>query len=385
MKVIHFITDDKFLNAAIKLFEEIHELDNRYINIVFDKDVPFEYISSDKVERINISNIHDIISNPVCDVIVLHNLSSLPCEYIKQINEKIKVVWLSWGFDIYNNKKPQFPLVPLKNQIKPHTISPRYRIRILNEGRRLFFKNLKNYDAKGRQDFIDAVHRVDYYSGVFPIEYDLLKKNSFFRAKQISFSYPFEKETINKEDLYKNILPKGNTIQIGNSGTILANHGNTFWKLQKLDIQNRNIFVPLSYGGDSLYRSTVYQKGQKTFRDNFIPLTSFIELDKYVALTESVSIAIYNAARQIAVGNILLNLWNGAKVFFPKDSINYKHFKSMGYNVFTIEDDLTQNEIDTLLLEEKIIENRKIILKNHSFESIKEKTINSFRQIANDI
>ena len=193
MKVIHFITDDKFLNAAIKLFEEIHELDNRYINIVFDKDIPFEYISSDKVERINISNIHDIISNPVCDVIVLHNLSSLPCEYIKQINEKIKVVWLSWGFDIYNNKKPQFPLVPLKNQIKPHTISPRYRIRILNEGRRLFFKNLKHYDAKGRQDFIDAVHRVDYYSGVLTVE-DIYESiaSSYGANQQYEMSIKYE-------------------------------------------------------------------------------------------------------------------------------------------------------------------------------------------------
>lgn len=385
MKVIHFVTDEKFINWTIDLFEEINELENRYINIVFDKDEPFEYISSDKVERINIANVHDIITNPVCDVIVLHNLSSLPCEHIKQINEKIKVVWLSWGFDIYNNKKPQFPLVPLKNQIKPHTISPRYRIRLLNEGMRLFFKNLKNKDPQGRQDFIDAVHRVDYFSGVFPIEYDLLKRNSFFRAKQTLFSYPFEKSTFNKEDLCNDTLPKGNTIQISNSGTLLANHGNSFWRLKKFNIHDRKIFAPISYGGDRLYRSTVYHQGRKLFKDNFIPLTSFIELEKYVALTESVSVAIYNSTRQTAVGNILLNLWNGAKVFFPKDSINYKHFKSTGYHVFSIEDDLSQKEIDTLLSKEEIADNRKKVFENHSFEAIKEKTINSFRQIANDI
>ena len=115
MKVIHFITDEKFLNSTIELFEEIEELDNRYINIIFDEDKPYQFLTSDKVEKINISDVHNIITNPsVCDVIVIHNLISLPCEHIMNIDKKIKVVWFSWGFDIYNNEKPQFPLISLK-------------------------------------------------------------------------------------------------------------------------------------------------------------------------------------------------------------------------------------------------------------------------------
>ena len=91
MKVIHFITDEKFLNSTIELFEEIEELDNRYINIIFDEDKPYQFITSDKVEKINISDVHNIITNPsVCDVIVIHNLSSLPCEQIMNIDKKIK-------------------------------------------------------------------------------------------------------------------------------------------------------------------------------------------------------------------------------------------------------------------------------------------------------
>lgn len=386
MKVIHFITDDKFLDSAIELFEDIEELDNRYINIIFDKDEPFQYITSDQVERKQISDIYEMITNPdLCDVIVLHNLASLPCQLIKEVNAKIKVVWFSWGFDIYQNKKPQFPLIPLKHQIKPKTISLRYRLRLLNEGRRTYFKRLKVKDSHGRQDFIDAIHRIDYYSGVFPIEWDYLKKNSFFRAKQISFSYPFEKDTLKEKDLFNDLYPKGTAIQIGNSGNVLDNHRNTLWILHNLNLSNRKIFVPFSYGGNHLYQMTVCKMGKKYFGNNLILLTRFIELKKYLTLIESISISIYNTQRQIAVGNILLNLWNGAKVFLPENSINYKHFKSMGYYVFSIEKDLTQNEIDTLLPEEHIIENRKKILKYHSFEAIKEKTINSFRQIANDI
>ncbi|MBQ1701407.1 MAG: hypothetical protein II023_06025 [Prevotella sp.] len=188
MKVIHFITDEKFLNLAIELFEEIEELDNRYINIIYDEDRPFQFITSDKVEKINISDIHDIITDPsVCDVIVIHNLSSLPCEQIMNIDKKIKVVWFSWGFDIYANQYPQFKLVKLKNRLKPKTISIRYRLRMINERRRLFISQLLNKKEKERNDFRSAISRIDYYSGVYPIEYDLLKKNSFFRAKKNIF------------------------------------------------------------------------------------------------------------------------------------------------------------------------------------------------------
>jgi len=125
--------------------------------------------------------------------------------------------------------------------------------------------------------------------------------------------------------------------------------------------------------------------GKRLFGDNFIPITAFMEYDKYVALTESVSVAIHNTVRQIAVGNIYINLWNGAKVFLPEDSINYKFFTKAGFHVFSIEKDLNQEEIDTPLSQEEIISNRKLIFQYNTYKMAKEKTINSFRQIANDI
>lgn len=382
MKVIHFITDEKFLNLAIELFEEIEELDNRYINIIYNEDRPFQFITSDKVEKINISDIHDIITDPsVCDVIVIHNLSSLPCEQIMNIDKKIKVVWFSWGFDIYANQYPQFKLVKLKNRLKPKTISLRYRLRMINERRRLFISQLLNKKEKERNDFRSAISRIDYYSGVYPIEYDLLKKNSFFRAKQIFYNYPTKKGLFSKSKIKDDIKPKGNSILIGNSGTKLGNHGNVFWRLSKINLQNRKVIVPLSYAGDSLYRSIVQKKGVEIFGENFVPLTSFIQLEKYIDLMESVSIAIHNIEQQAAVGNILVNIWNGTKVFLPESSLNYQFFKSLGFHIFTIENDLNQTEIDTVLSDSDIIDNRNKIIQHFSFESIRNKVRNSFLTI----
>ena len=92
----------------------------------------------------------------------------------------------------------------------------------------------------------------------------------------------------------------------------------------------------------------------------------------------SISIAIYNIERQSAIGNIKMNLWNGAKVFLPEKSMNLKYFKELGVHVFSIEKDLNQQNLDKVLTWEQIIENRRILLKVSSYERIKEKIATCF-------
>ena len=52
---------------------------------------------------------------------------------------------------------------------------------------------------------------------------------------------------------------------IGNSGDPTNNHLDVFDFLKKHDIGNRNIYVPLSYGGSKRYREVVKDVGVRTF------------------------------------------------------------------------------------------------------------------------
>ena len=162
MKVIHFITlDEKHITEMIHFFEDIEEMNNRFIYFQNNKNDTSLIHTSNKYEVINISQIIEIISNPFsCDIIVIHSLLSLPCNIIKLIDKKIKVVWFSWGFDTYSNKFPQFPLIKLKNRIKPKTINLRYRIRLLHENFRTIVKELHKNSLKERKHFIDAIKRI---------------------------------------------------------------------------------------------------------------------------------------------------------------------------------------------------------------------------------
>ena len=250
---------------------------------------------------------------------------------------------------------------------------------------RPFLRKLLKRKEAARQDFINAVSRVDYFSGVFPTEYDMVKQQPFFLAKQILFNYNTKKGVFTESGINRDLHPIGNTIQVGNSANKLGNHRNTFWRLRHVELGKRKVFTPLSYGGDPLYVSTVCKMGKRMFGDNFVPLIDFMPYDEYTKMTKSVSVAIHNIIQQAAVGNILLNLWNGAKVFLPEESIGYQYFKSLGFRIFSIERELNQENIDTRLDDKDIIDNRTLIIRYYSFDAIKEKVRNSFMQIQTDM
>lgn len=387
MKVLHFVSDDKFVNGAISFLDEIGFLENMFYTLS-DKDV-YNYISLERIQKVSEAQVMELISDSQsCDVIVIHGLLSLPCRYILKINEKIKVVWFSLGYDVYNNSYPEFPLIRVKDIVKPHTLDFTNKFIYYSKW---FVKEcvmktlrLKNED---RRSFIPAINRIDYFSGVYPLEYDLMKENTFFKAKQIYWSYisPATKKMYRPEGLYKDIYPRGNSIQIGNNASVICNHRNIFNKLSKLNLGDRKIVVPLSYGPSRRYISSVSMAGEKLFGHNFVPLLNFMTKEDYMEYMSSISIAIYNTERQSAAGNIRMGLWNGTMVFLPENSIGYKFFKSEGFHVFTIEKDLTQENIDKGLTEEQIIDNRKILSDTTRYEILKERVINSFEIIQADI
>lgn len=387
MKVIHFIVDDKFINGTIALLDEFDWLENQYY--IFTNKHYFKYITLDRIQKINKHQILEIITDSnSCDVIVIHGLASLPSKYICSINRQIKVCWLAWGYDIYSNTYPQFPLIKLKDRIRPKTLDlvntliyySKYGLR---EG---LYRLLPN-KRKEHKLFFKAINRFDFFSGVYPIEYKLVKNNPFFRAKPILYSYVSLsiKQLYRPNSISNDVLPKGNNIQVGHCSSILCNHIDTFNRIKKLNLGDRKIITPLSYGANNYYVSSVCRAGYKMFRNNFVPLKKFIPKEDYICYMSSVSMAIFNIDQQSAAGGIKISLWNGAMVFLPEKSIGYEYFRGMGYIVFCIEKDLTQENIEKGLSEEQIMWNRKLLSSTTTYEILKKQIMNSFKTIQDDI
>lgn len=69
--------------------------------------------------------------------------------------------------------------------------------------------------------------------------------------------------------------------------------------------------------------------------------------------------------RQQAMGNIFLCLLYGIKVFLFKESIVYKQLIESGYFVFSIEDDLNDLSLQTLLSKEQAYNNFQLFMRSN--------------------
>ena len=124
-------------------------------------------------------------------------------------------------------------------------------------------------------------------------------------------------------------------------------------KNKKLDLQERDIYVPLGYGVERLAERV---KNEAKFDGaNVQCLMETIPFNDYKEMLDSCSHAIFGMIRQSGLGNIYLCFKKGIKVFFFKDSMLYKQFKKDGYYVYSIEDDLNDNSIKEPLTQEQAL------------------------------
>ena len=383
-RIAHFLFDDKFAKCILDTFDSIEEYESRYYTVTTN--TSFSYIDSQRVEIIHPDNLLNIISDyQFCDILILHSLYAISVEEISKIHKNIVTIWFSWGYDIYNNPFPDFPLIKIKNQEIATETSLLAKLknfwRELKQGKNKLICYYRYGGKEKRKIFEAAVHRIDYYSGVFPEEYDLLKKRKIFRAKPFQYNYVENNDLFLKDALNEPIPHPGNNIQVGHNGFAFLNHIDAFRRLSKISINNRKVICPLSYCAVPEYLQKVLNEGKLIFKENFVPILDFMPREKYLELLSSVGYIVLNVKRQCGVGNIMIGIWHGAKIFMPKNSINYKHFEKMGVKVFTIEEDLNEKELNSGLTEDEIYNNRKIINDYYRFDRVRERLISSLDSI----
>lgn len=371
-KIVHFIIDCLFIDTTIDLFNSLENCENVYILI---RNLPFQkklYLKNQSIIECSCFAIKKYVQKEsFADIIILHSLYSLPMDIIPLVNRSIKLCWFSWGYDIYENQPPLLPLVKIDNIYGKRTleifqskndsvITTKQKIR----------KKISEFLWPISKEMLErSINRVDFFSGVIPEEYDFLSMYSFFDAKKIIFSYPSSNNIFSSEKINSDILVSYVNILIGNSATETNNHLDIFDLIAMVNLQGRQLVVPLSYG-NQYYKEKVIEEGKMLFGDKFIPITDFLPFDDYKSLLNSCSVAIFAHERQQAVGNILISLWNGSKVYLSKNSVVYKYFVSLGLYIYSIQDDLCDMSFSSMLSFNQIIENRKIISKHYSNEGI---------------
>ena len=364
--ILHLVHDEKIINRTIAIFEEVAPKQN--IFVVFTRH-QLKYIKPQQ----NVIFFQDFkqYQGEKFSSVIIHFLNSRKIRFInKYIAKGTPIYWIIWGNDLYNKL-----LYPKGYEIYD-TQSSYYK-----KVKKSFIKNLvnkviDNFKTVKIEKFISKY--IDYIIvDSTQTDYDMLLKY-YPKLKNIPcrefFYYPIE-ATLGEELIKKSV--EDNNIQIGNSASITNNHEYVMRFLSKLTIGNRNVYVPLSYSGTNEYKNTVKRKGLECFGDKFKSLDDFLPLEVYNKLMLSVGFAIYGNFRQEAIGNVVISLYLGAKVFFPESAPFHLWAQRLNLIVFKLES-ISQEEIDQPLDANSIAHNRSIILKFYNRERLKSLIVENF-------
>ena len=325
-KILHVMMVEKFMSPFINVINNHFNREEHKMLVINISNIecPLELKEQDGViwitKKYELLKLSYLLNNS--NKIILHGLflNSLIITLFFQPWLLKKCYWVMWGGDFYFPEKQRW----FKKQV---------------------IKKIK--------------HFVTYLKG----DYELVKK--WYKAKaemHNCFMYP--------SNLFKEIpkLDKVNrdcaiNIMIGNSADPTNNHIEILEKLRKFKSQDISIYAPLSYADDT-HAKLVTKKGIEIFGDKFIPLTEFMDTDKYVEFLNNIDIAIFAHNRQQGMGNTISLLGMGKKVYMKNDITPWTLFGEIGVKVFDF------NSIDLVPINSEVMnENIKIIKSYFSKEN----------------
>jgi len=287
--------------------------------------------------------------------VFVHNLCYIKSKIILLAPENTVFIWGVWGFDYYY-VYPEF----FSKLFLPYT----KLVNFLLLKQSLLFKKL-----------LYALHPASSIFGITSHEQIRIKaagkmvftitnmpNSDVFQVIKYPIQSRFRGIYYSTGSINKNTNQSfhlGNNIFLGNSATNSSNHIDIFLQLKKLNLENRHVIVPLSYGCNR-YKKLVNLAGKIIFKSNFIPLNHFIPLEKYNEQLFSCNVMIFNHKRAQAFGNIIFGIWAGHKIFLRSVNPIYPFLKSLGIVIYSIENELL-NENLARLEPEIQLKNREII------------------------
>lgn len=351
----HFAHNSIFIEKFIEHQEEFCPNSENIYLIHIDSNIGFQ-ISS---KIFNKENVHiedayfqNIKFSPK-DKIYLHYLSKRNLAIAAKYKEMTSY-WLFWGGEVYGLPYfdydfflPKTKNFILQNQKWFERIKLNIEKKIGNKLRLTF-----NYG------FTSDIKNIDYFSHFLPQEYHLIKRQfPNFRANYLSWNYLFHKikETNNKEFTL-----------IGQSAAETNNHVDIFFKLNN-ELLKENLFVPLTYPNNIDYIEFV-EKSFNSFSFKGKIQKKHLPLNEYEKFLSKVKFAIFGFKRNQGVGNIIELILNGTIVFLHHDNPFYDYLKSLGVDIFKIEEFIIRNE---LVIDFK--KNQNIVLGIFGKEAVKEK------------
>ena len=352
--ILHLADDEKVISRAVEIFDKAFPEKNLFVVDIPSSDYIFKHVDlkEDVVSAVFGTNefykkVGDINQY---SAIVFHNLTRNKCRFIQRNkNLSAKFIWILWGFDLYSFLEAKgYDLYINK---KDYNFLTRIKIVAKKFLQKHFYNIL----------YAAAYKRIDICACPAKGDYDLLKEKIVVDAKWQWYNYFPVDSIISKLNLGETV--SGDNILVGNSGAITNNHVEAFRLLSKFDLGSRAVITPLTYG-DAMNINHVINEGKKILPENFSPVLGFLPISEYNYVIKECSIVVMPHLRQQAVGNLIILLYLGAKVYLYQKNPLFNYFTGLGLTIFSIEKDLVNTNANALkaLDAEKQSKNRAITL-----------------------
>jgi dTDP-N-acetylfucosamine:lipid II N-acetylfucosaminyltransferase len=360
---LHILPDEKIINRTINLFESVFPNQNKYIVLLWDSVVKTKYVENQNKNVFFFKYNSSEFWSEVGDVnnyelVIVHYLSVLSARFINKINHP-SIYWIEWGGDLYNT------FLAFKG-FKLYYDNKLIDLLCYNNIPR-FFLRIYKYLKKKRllRILYPAVFKIKYFVpdsmyDEYPLFLDYYPEFSHLKCKEF-FYYPID-DILGKELINKRCV--NNSIVVGNSASFTGNHLEILRILQELRVEQK-IVVPLSYSGNVEYKQIICSYGEENFGENFEPIKGFLTLDEYNKLLMSAGTFIYGSYRQEAVGNILIALYIGGKVYLNSKNPLLKFYKSLGIKIYNV-DDLSLENLNSTMSDEDVENNKRILMEKYS-------------------
>lgn len=338
MKVLHVVTDEKFIDFFASSVNSIPGVVNEYLVWQKDNNQPLQHIKKTKPYRcVNSSYLGS--SNMVNDLsyfeaIVIHYMTAFSAKLILAAPKSMMIGWSGWGQDYYDFIDGKIKYGPVTSKIltclnfRSLFSNPKLSLKAILGPALDKYRKYKYFNS--------AFSRVTIFSAPVVDDFHILKKSlgPAFKAKYAQLNYGSVEDTFSV-GVDNNIC--GNDILLGNSSAPTNNHIEIIYCLQKIDLGDRKVIVPLSYGGSIEYRNYVIELGERLLGSNFVPIIDFMTLSDYNVMLSRCSIAIMNHYRQQALGNIGVLMLRGVRIFINPQSVLFDFFSRNGMIVSSID------------------------------------------------
>lgn len=359
---LHIAQNEKIISRCIDNFDQVFPGDNKWI--ILPNSARRDYIG-DRIGIVKCEYDSEAFRLAVGDVsqyekIIIHFLTPDSAKFVCSI-EHPSIYWIEWGADLYNELLylKGFPLYEDEIRLRKYS---RYGwmgslYTLIHRARKKKRQKLYLTAAKKMKYFVpDSMYDeypmlLDFYPELKQLEY------------REFYYYPIN-EVLGEG--YQERYTKGDNIILGNSASLTGNHYEALDLLSKINLQDRKIIIPLSYGSVA-YADDIEAYGLAKMRDSVHTLREYMALDKYNEILESANIFVYNSYRQEAVGNILVALYLGGKVFLNERNPLLPFYKRLGLAIYPLGDLSKSGGLDPLSKED-VDKNREILMKLYSRE-----------------